>query len=145
MAYRTSTTLRLARNIIDGNEYVGSIAPVQRRMKLDVPEDDKAYILMHGTTIDIQHEIAIGLSSAFLATAFNPTCVLVVNDFLMPFSPEMLSHFVDRVLERLDFSTFKDDPLDECLSDFKISRTLLVPSFQLLIAAKVHFVLFIRG
>jgi hypothetical protein len=145
MAYRTSTTLRVVRNIVDGNEYVGSIIPVQKRMELDVPEDDKAYILMHGMTIDIHHEIAVGLSSAFWGAAFNPTYVLVVNDFLMPFSSEMLSHFVDRVLDRLDFSTFKDDPLEECLSDFKISRTVLVPSFQLLIGAKVRYLLFIRG
>lgn len=145
MAFRTSMTLRVARNIVDGNEYVGSIATVQKRMELDVPEDDKAYVLLQGSTIDTHHEIAVGLSSSLFGAAFNPICVVLVNDALMPFSPETLSHFVDRVLERLDFSTFKDDPLEECLGDFKTSRTVLLPSFQLLVGARVQFVLFIRG
>lgn len=146
MAYRTSTTLRVCRNIIDGNEYAGSIVAVKKQFRLDVAKDDKAYLLLHNMELQIQYEVAILSSSLSPAVeTFNPVCILLIHDLLEPFSPGTLAHFVDQVLERSDLKKFGTDALNETLSDFHVSRTFLIPSFQLMLGRKVQFVLFIRG
>lgn len=145
MPYITSTTLRVARNIIDGSEYAASIITVNKQLTLDVPEDDKSYLLLHDKTLEFQHEVTVFSSSlAPLAAAFGSICLLLINDSISPFSPDALAHFVDQVLERSDFKTFKADALNECLADYKVSRTVLIPSFQLMLGRKSQFVLFVR-
>lgn len=145
MAYRTSTTLRVARNILDWTEYAASIIAVNKQLRLDVPEDDEAYLLLHHTTVELQHEVCVfSASVAAPAASIKPTCVLLINDRLKPFSADVLAHFVDRVLERSDLKTFKADALDECMEDFNVTRTVLVPSFQLLLGRDVQFILFTR-
>ncbi len=57
----------------------------------------------------------------------------------------MLAHFVDQVLERSDLRSFKRDGFEECIEDFKMSKTMLVPTFQLTLGRKVQFILFVRG
>ena len=132
--------------MIDGIEYIGSIVHVDKRISMEISEDHPAYPLTQGKMVNVQHEIAIGPKDKLFAASFSPTCVAIINDRLMPLPDELLFNFVDLLLERQDFSTFSEyDPLRECLSDFKMSRTVLKPIRQLLLGMKeVQFLLFFR-